>query len=84
MTTKSSWRISATVAAPADVAFLDETRREAEEGMNRLAADIDGGETGRREDDHAILISIAESFEQRRFSGAGAAGDEEIARTALP
>ena len=43
----------ATVAAAADVAFLDETRREAEEGMDGLAADVDGGEAGRREHDHA-------------------------------
>ena len=55
MTTKFELAHHATVAAPADVAFLDETRREAEEGMDRLAADIDGGEAGRREDDHAIL-----------------------------
>ena len=69
------------VAAAADVVGSDQPRREAEEGMDGLAADVDGGEAGRRQDHHLVGEQLLEAGQQRRFAGAGAPGDEQVAVT---
>ncbi len=69
----------AAVAAAADVVGADQPRREAEEGMNGLAADVDGGEAGRRNDHHLVGDQVPEAPQQRRLAGAGAASDEQVA-----
>ena len=47
--------------------------------MQRLAADIEGGNPGRGADDDLVGEAADDGPEQRRLAGAGAAGDEEIA-----
>ena len=69
----------AAVAAAADVVGPDQARRKAEEGMDGLAADVDGGEPGGRHDHHLVGDEIAQAAQQRGFAGAGAAGDEQVA-----
>ena len=46
--------------------------------MDRLAADVDGGKAGRRDDDVLGLDHVAQRAQQRRFAGAGASGDEQM------
>ena len=69
----------AAVAAAADVVGADQPRRQAEERMDGLAADVDGGKPRRRDDDHFVGDQVPEAAQQRRFAGAGAAGDEQVA-----
>ena len=79
MTRNFRRRISAAVAAAADVVGPDQARRKAEEGMDGLAADVDGGEPGGRQHDHLVGQQVLEAAQQRRLAGAGAAGDEQVA-----
>ena len=51
----------AAVAAAADVVGADQARRKAEEGMDGLAADVDGGEAGGRHDHHLVGDEIAQA-----------------------
>ena len=67
------------VAAAADVVRADQARRQAEEGVDRLAADVDGGKAGRRDDDVLGFDHLAQRAQQRRFAGASASGDEQMA-----
>ena len=69
----------AAVAAAADVVGPDQARREAEEGVDGLAADVDGGKPGGRHDHHLGEDQVAERPEQRRLARAGAPGDEQVA-----
>ena len=56
-----------------------EARREAEEGVDGLAADVDRGKAGGRHDHHLGGDHVADGAQQRGFAGAGAAGDEQVA-----
>ena len=66
------------VAAAADVVGADEAWRKAEEGVDRLPADVDRGEPGRRQHHRLGDDVVAQGAQQRRFAGAGAAGDEQV------
>lgn len=63
--------------------FADGVRRdvglEAEERMDGLAVDVEGGDAGRGQDGDPLLGPGAEIFEERGFPGAGLAGDEDVA-----
>ena len=67
------------IAAAADVLGPDETRRQAEERVDRLSADVDGGKACRCDDDVLGFDHLAECAQQCRFAGAGASGDEQVA-----
>ncbi len=67
------------VADLARVARIQQARREVEEGMDRLPADIHGGQARRREH-HRLLQRVEDQLaQQRRLAGARAAGEEDIA-----
>ena len=63
----------------ADVGRTDEARRQAEKGMNRLAADIHAGEPRRRQNGDALAHLGPQRPEQGRFAGPCAPGDEQVA-----
>jgi hypothetical protein len=67
----------------ADRAQIHETRWQAKEGMDGLAADIDRRQTGWRHDRHVAHGLVAQQVQQRGLAGAGAAGDEHVLVTAL-
>ncbi len=56
---------------------------EAEERVDGLAADVEGGDPGRGEDGDALERLPAPELEERRFSGPGLAGDEDVAVRSL-
>ena len=69
----------ALVADLARVACIEQARREIEEGMDRLAADIHRGEAGGREHDGFLERVEDQLAQQRRLPRAGAAGEEDVA-----
>ena len=73
--------------APALAELADGVRRdvglEAEEGVDRLAADVQGGDAGRGQDGDALERLAAPELEEGRFPGPGLAGDEDVLRRPL-
>src|SRR5690606_5655719 len=69
----------AAVAAAPDVIGPDQARGKAEKGMDRLSADVDGGEPGRGQHDALAGNDLTQAAQQRRLAGSGAAGDEQVA-----
>ena len=69
----------ALVADLAGVARIQQARREVEEGMDRLPADIDRRQPRRRQH-HRLLQRFEDQLaQQRRLPRAGAAGEEDVA-----
>ena len=68
----------AAVAAAPDVIGADEARRKAEERVDGLTAHIYRREPGRSQHNCFVDDMIAQSAQQRRFSRAGASGDEQV------
>ena len=61
MTRNLRRRIDAAVAAATDVVGPHQARRQAEEGVDGLAADVDGGEPGGRQHHHLARPACPEA-----------------------
>ena len=74
-------------AAPALAELADglggDIRLEAEERVDRLAADIERGDAGRGQDGNALERLAAPELEESGFPGPGLAGDEDVVRRPL-
>lgn len=57
--------------------LFERAEGEVEEGVDGLAADVDGGESGGGEDGFWDVEGCDEFSEEGGFSGAGASGDED-------
>ena len=68
----------AAIARAADIGPLQQARRQAEERMDRLAADVHRGEAGRRDHHDLVTEHVADRAQQRRFAGTRAPRHERM------
>ena len=71
------------VAHGPELPGVHEARRQAEEGVDGLAAHADRREAGGRHDGHVAGRLVPEQVQERGLAGAGAAGDEDVLVAAL-